>query len=243
MALSAPAGIAAGTPHAIALAAGTHLDAAAHANLQLTAGERVVVNAGNGVGTFAQRGDMRHIAHTGQLLLQAQRNSIHIDADKSVEVRANNNHVMVSAEEHITLQCGGAYIRLSGGNIEMGMPGTFTVKATDHCFTGPGTMVPTLGRFSGLPGPFQEYFVLRDANTNEVLPDHAYEIVRASGDIVRGRTDAQGRTQVVTSETSEPLEVSALPDPDDLLVLNASYWDGGGDYPLDFLRNPGKKEG
>ncbi len=242
MALSAPAGIAAGTPHAIALAAGTHLDAAAHANLQLTAGERVVVNAGNGLGTFAQRGDMRHIAHTGQVLLQAQHNNIYIDADRSVEVRANNNHVTVSAEEHVTLQCGGAYIRLSGGNIEMGMPGTFTVKATDHNFMGPGTMVPTLGQFSGLPGPFQEYFVLRDANTNEVLPDHAYEIVRASGDLVRGRTDAQGRTQVVTSETSEPLEVSALPDPDDLLVLNASYWDGGGEYPLDFLRNPAKEE-
>ncbi|MGE8702510.1 MAG: type VI secretion system Vgr family protein [Achromobacter sp.] len=238
MALSAPAGIAAGTPLSIALGAGEHLDAVAHANLQLTAGERVVVNAGNGLGTFAQRGDMRHIAHTGQLLLQAQHNSIHIDADKSVEVRANNNHVTVSAEEHITLLCGGAYIKMAGGNIEMGMPGVFTVKATDHNLTGPGTMVPTLGQFSGKPGPFEEFFVLRDASTNRVLPNHAYEIVRASGDIVRGRTDAQGRTQVITSDTSEPLEASAIPDPDDLVHLSASYWDGADSYSLDFLRNP-----
>ncbi|HCE6774634.1 type IV secretion protein Rhs [Pseudomonas aeruginosa] len=243
MALSAPAGIAAGTPRSIAFGAGEHLDAAAQRNLQLTAGERVVVNAGNGLGTFTQRGDMRHIAHTGQLLLQAQHNTIQIEADKSVEVRANNNHVTVSAEDHITLLCGGAYIKMAGGDIEMGMPGTFTVKATDHNFKGPGTMVPTLGQFSGLPGPFQEYFVLRDAGTNAVLPNHAYEIVRASGDIMRGSTDEQGRTQVVTSDEREPLDVSAIPDPDDLLHLNASYWDSAGDYSLDFLRNPTKEEG
>lgn len=243
MALSAPAGIAAGTPRSIAFGAGEHLDAAAQRNLQLTAGERVVVNAGNGLGTFTQRGDMRHIAHTGQLLLQAQHNTIQIEADKSVEVRANNNHVTVSAEDHITLLCGGAYIKMAGGDIEMGMPGTFTVKATDHNFKGPGTMVPTLGQYSGLPGPFQEYFVLRDAGTNAVLPNHAYEIVRASGDIMRGSTDEQGRTQVVTSDEREPLDVSAIPDPDDLLHLNASYWDSAGDYSLDFLRNPTKEEG
>jgi len=80
--------------------------------------------------------------------------------------------------------------------------------------------------------------VLRDASTKKALPDHAYEIVRASGDIVRGRTDAQGRTQVITSDAREPLEASAIPDPDDLLHLGASYWDGGGSYSLDFLRNP-----
>jgi len=243
MALSAPAGIAAGTPRSIAFGAGEHLDAVAQRNLQLTAGERVVLNAGNGLGTFAQRGDMRHIAHTGRLLLQAQHNTIQIEADKSVEVRANNNHVTVSAEDHITLLCGGAYIKMAGGNVEIGMPGTFTVKATDHNFKGPGTMVPNLGQFSGLPGPFQEYFVLRDAGTNAVLPNHAYEIVRASGGILRGRTDDQGRTQVVTSDEREPLDVSAIPDPEDLLHLNASYWDSAGDYPLDFLRNSIKEEG
>ncbi len=243
IALSAPAGIAAGTPSSITFGAGEHLDAAAQRNLQLTAGEHVVVNAGNSLGTFAQRGDIRHIAHMGQLHLQAQHNTIHVEADKSVEIRANNNHVTVSAEDHITLLCGGAYFKMADGNVEIGMPGTFTVKATDHNFKGPGRMVPTLGKFSGLPGPFQEYFVLRDANTNKVLPNHAYEIVRASGGIVRGRTDEQGRTQVITSEEREPLDVSAIPDPDDLLHLNATYWDSAGDYPLDFLRNPTKEEG
>lgn len=243
IALSAPAGIAAGTPESIIFGAGKHLDAAAQRNLQLTAGERIVINAGNGLGTFAERGDMRHIAHTGRMQLQAQHNDIQIEADKSVEIRANNHHVTVSAEEHITLLCGGAYLKMAGGNVEIGMPGTFTVKATGHKFAGPATLPTHSGKFSGLPGAFQEQFVLRDAETNEILPDHAYEIVRANGDILRGRTDEQGRTQIVTSDQPEPLEVFALPDPDDLLHLEAGYWDGEDGHSLDFLRNPSKKEG
>lgn len=246
IALSAPAGIAAGTPQSIALGAGKHVDAAAQRNLQLSGGERVVINAGNGLGTFAERGDMRHIAHTGRLLLQAQHDDIHLEADKSVEVRANNRHVSVSADAHITLSCGGAYIKMADGNVEIGMPGHFSVKATDHNFSGPATLVSNLGRFSGLPGPFQEQFVLRDAKTNDILPNHAYEIVRANGDILRGRTDKEGRTQIVTSDQPEPLEVSAIPDPDDLLHLEAGYWDdaaGVAGYSLDFLRNPSGKEG
>ncbi|NPW38097.1 DUF2345 domain-containing protein [Pseudomonas aeruginosa] len=49
-----------------------HLDLAAQQHVQLSSGERTVINAGNGLGLFAQQGDMRHIAHQGELLMQAQ---------------------------------------------------------------------------------------------------------------------------------------------------------------------------
>ncbi|WP_420996758.1 type VI secretion system Vgr family protein [Cupriavidus sp. 30B13] len=148
IALSAPAGIAAGTPRSIALGAGEHLDGAAQQNVQLSAGERVVINAGTGLGTFAQSGDMRHIAHQGELLLQAQHNTIRVEADQSVEIAASDEHVQISADEHITLLCGGAYIRMQGGNIELGMPGKFTAKAAKHTLTGPASMSVTQLKWS-----------------------------------------------------------------------------------------------
>ena len=115
--------------------------------MQLTAGEHLVLNAGKGLGTFAQAGDMRHIAHQGEMLLQAQHNSIRVEADQSVEISASQQHVQVAAKEHITLLCGGAYIRIAGGNIELGMPGEFTAKAASHQFIGPSTQEPTLPTF------------------------------------------------------------------------------------------------
>ncbi|MHC9243774.1 DUF2345 domain-containing protein, partial [Pseudomonas aeruginosa] len=105
IALSAPAGIALGTPKAIALGAGEHLDAATQGHVQLTSGERTVINAGNGLGLFAQQGDMRHIAHQGELLMQAQHNSARLEAEKSVQVTASQEHVLLSAKTHLTLLC------------------------------------------------------------------------------------------------------------------------------------------
>jgi uncharacterized protein (DUF2345 family) len=43
----------------------------------------------------------------------------------------------VTADKHITLMCGGGYIKLEGGNIDVVMPGTFTVKAAEVDFKGP----------------------------------------------------------------------------------------------------------
>ncbi|NMG37421.1 DUF2345 domain-containing protein, partial [Azoarcus sp. TTM-91] len=97
---------------------------------------------------FAQAGDMRHIAHQGELLLQAQHNSLRVEADQSVEISASQQHVQVAAREHITLLCGGAYIRIAGGNIELGMPGSLIVKAGKHRFTGPAYRSPELNAWS-----------------------------------------------------------------------------------------------
>jgi len=107
----------------------------------------MLLNAGQGLGTFAQSGDMRHIAHQGQLLLQAQHNSVRLEADQSVEISASNEHIQISAKEHLTLLCGGAYLKLQGGNIELGMPGSFTSKAANHQFLGPATQAPSLPSF------------------------------------------------------------------------------------------------
>ncbi|MFU3247332.1 DUF2345 domain-containing protein, partial [Pseudomonas paraeruginosa] len=143
IAVSAPAGIALGTPKAIALGAGEHVDLAAQQHVQLSSGERTVLNAGNGLSLFAQQGDMRHIAHQGELLMQAQQNNARLEAEQSVEMTANQGHMQWAAGKRLTLMCGGAYIEMQGGDIEMGMPGFFIVKAASHSFLGP----------AGLSGP------------------------------------------------------------------------------------------
>ncbi|HEJ3753083.1 TPA: DUF2345 domain-containing protein, partial [Pseudomonas aeruginosa] len=129
IALSGPAGIAAATPTSLTLAAGEHVDSVARQNQQVTAGQKVVINAGSDIGLFAQGGELRQITHQGPMLLQAQKNDIRLEAEQSVEVSASQQHVLVTAKEHITLMCGGAYLTLKGGNIELGMPGNFVVKA------------------------------------------------------------------------------------------------------------------
>ena len=103
IALSGPAGIAAATPTSLTLAAGEHVDSVARQNQQVTAGQKVVINAGSDIGLFAQGGELRQITHQGPMLLQAQKNDIRLEAEQSVEVSASQQHVLVTAKEHITL--------------------------------------------------------------------------------------------------------------------------------------------
>lgn len=145
--LSSPAGIAAGTPRSITLAAGESLDAITDQNQQFSAGKNILMNAGAGIGIFAQSGDIRHIAHQGEMLLQAQTQSVRVQAEQSLDISASKQSVTISAKKSITLLCGGAYIKMEGGNIEMGMSGTFRVKAASHAFTGPSQRDPILPDF------------------------------------------------------------------------------------------------
>ncbi|WP_251827320.1 DUF2345 domain-containing protein, partial [Pseudomonas aeruginosa] len=50
-----------------------------------------------------QGGELRQITHQGPMLLQAQKNDIRLEAEQSVEVSASQQHVLVTAKEHITL--------------------------------------------------------------------------------------------------------------------------------------------
>ncbi|WJV25583.1 type VI secretion system tip protein TssI/VgrG [Pseudomonas chlororaphis] len=208
LALSAPGGIAAGTPRSIALGAGEHLDAAAHGNVQLSSGENTVINAGNGLSTFAQRGDMRHIAHFGQLLLQAQHSNVRIEAEKSVEITASEKHVQMSAEKLLSVLCSGGSIKMQGGNIELGGPGTLTVKAADHRFLGPGYMSAAMNEWSS--SKFDERFQV-------VLPDgtpaanHNYIITRSDGGTIEGITGPDGHIDIQRGIRMESISLEVFP--------------------------------
>ncbi|MCX7079636.1 MAG: type VI secretion system tip protein TssI/VgrG, partial [Pseudomonas sp.] len=210
IALSGPAGIAAASHRSIALAAGEHIDSVAQKNQQLTAGQKVVINAGDELGLFAQGGDMRHIAHNGQLLLQAQHNSIHVEADQSVEITASQEHVLVAADKHITLLCGGTYIKMQDGNIELGMPGTFTVKAGSHHLTGPSHSSTAFNAWQS--ASFNERF-------QTSLPDgqparnRAYALVRKDGARIEGQTDSEGFVTLQQGMTLEGLSLEWLAAP------------------------------
>ena len=198
IALSGPAGIAAASPKSITFAAGLHIDAVAQQNQHLTAGQAIVINGGKGISQFAHGGEIRHIAHEGQFLLQAQRNAIRLQADQSVEISASKEHILATAEKHITLLCGGAYLKIAGGNIELGMPGTFTVKAGDHNFVGPASQEGELPKFE--VGDTQRRFVITHLDGKSPIANLPYAIAMTNGDILKGVTDATGATELLAKD-------------------------------------------
>jgi len=206
IALSGQAGIAAVSPNSLNLAAGGHIDTVAQQNQQLTSGQKFVINAGADLGLFAQSGEMRQITHQGPMLLQAQKDTIRLEADQSVEISAGNQHVVLSAKEHITLTCAGAYLTLKGGNIELGMPGNFIVKAGKHSLVGPAHASTTFNTWAQTP--FNERVrVVRNGNP---LPNYRYAMTRADGARVEGVTDGDGWAALQQGLTTEGYEFHLL---------------------------------
>ncbi|WMD19180.1 type VI secretion system tip protein TssI/VgrG [Achromobacter seleniivolatilans] len=208
MAFSAPAGIAVGTPASLALAAGEHIDSIATQHQQISAGEKIVVNAGGDLGLFSQGGDVRHIAHQGEMLLQAQHNHIRIQADQSAEITSSKQHVLIGADKHITLLCGGAYIKMAGGNIELGMPGTFTVKASTHEFSGPagrGATLPVFKSPDAVTGDYAGKFRLRKTDERD-FEGYRYRIMAGGTLLVEGLTDQAGETEFIETSNARSVQ-------------------------------------
>ncbi|TBU86947.1 DUF2345 domain-containing protein, partial [Phytopseudomonas dryadis] len=213
IAVSAPAGVAVATPRSIALAASEHIDSVAQQRQHLTAGQSIVLNAGDEIGLFAQSGDLRHIAHQGEVLVQAQHNGIKVQAEQSIEVSASQQYIQLDAATHLTLQCGGAYLKLEGGNVELGMPGTFTVKAAQHLLEGPAQLSRTVNTWPHAKFDDKFQVLLHDGKP---AANYAYVITRADGAKIEGVTDSQGMVDVQRGLNMESLSLEIL-EPNDAL--------------------------
>jgi type VI secretion system secreted protein VgrG len=133
----AEGGFVSATPNSSVSYSGRQQNIVAQQHIQAIAGQRVNINAGKGISLFAHRDGMKHIARAGKLDIQAQQGSIGIAADRDVNISASQGEVVIAANKSVTLLCGGAYIKIAEGNIELGCPGTFLVKAGMHKWDGP----------------------------------------------------------------------------------------------------------
>ncbi|RSZ56181.1 type VI secretion system tip protein VgrG [Massilia atriviolacea] len=150
------------TDPVIAIAARGGLGVNASSHLQFNSGETITVMSGQD-SQFVTEGQLRiHsrqtigmlggavepgadnmglqlIAGKGMLDIQAQSDTIKIQALADVDVLSTNAHIDWASPTSISLStAGGANITISGGNIAIGCPGTILVKAGIKTFDGPG---------------------------------------------------------------------------------------------------------
>ncbi|MFM9436081.1 type VI secretion system secreted protein VgrG [Janthinobacterium sp. CG_23.3] len=148
LSLTAPAGIAVSTPKTIVSYAGVNVDTVAQRHLQFTSGQRCNVNAGKGISLFAHHDGITQIAHYGKFLMQSQHDELQIDSAKDVKITAAKRLIGMAHDELTLMTSGGAYLKLSGGNVELGGPGSLTVKTNGHNWNGPAsakTELPSFG--------------------------------------------------------------------------------------------------
>ncbi|MGS0896964.1 type VI secretion system Vgr family protein [Burkholderia stagnalis] len=193
---AAPHGIAVTSGEHLQLAAGGHLFTTTGGNADAAIGGNYTVAAGNAVSMYANAQGMKLYAGAGKVDVQAQADALELTALKGVTIASTSDAVTLNARKALTLMCGGAYIKLEGGLVEIGSAGEIRLK-------GPLRIGPSATRQQALPlMPEQEQtgMQLWHAYPNgEPVRNAPYRVTFPDGSWREGRLDADGRGTVANA--------------------------------------------
>lgn len=137
----APAGVGIVSLSAVRLASGGESVAVMSGkNTDISAVKSFTVAAGDAVSLFARNAGMQLFAGNGKVDIRAQGDALNTSAKKDVTISSSEGKITINANQELVLLCGGSYIKLSGGNIELGCSGNIFLRATNVIKTGPSTM-------------------------------------------------------------------------------------------------------
>uniref|UniRef100_UPI002621F182 DUF2345 domain-containing protein n=1 Tax=uncultured Deefgea sp. TaxID=1304914 RepID=UPI002621F182 len=203
-------GLALTTPQSLTQTAGTNLDQIAQRDHNQTTGRRWIHNVGQHISLFVSgvkdKIALKLIAAKGKVQVQAQSDDVEITADKNVKITAIKEKVEIVAGDEVLLACGGGYIRLKGGNIDIHCPSEVSVKGASHELSGGTSLSKVLNSMPNTK--FNDKFLLKDELSGEVLKNQKYVIQRGHGEKEYGTTDESGYTHTIKNpDLAESVEI------------------------------------
>lgn len=200
-----PKGIGIVSPEAIRVASGNQsVGIVSGRNTDISAAQSVTVAAANTVSLFAQGAGMQLFAGKGKVDMQAQGDALNVQSLKDLTITSNSGNVTVNASQELTLVCDGAYIKIGGGNIELGCPGNILLKAANVQKMGAANLnIPP----QDLPKGFKGGFAITNQETGEIMPYTHYKVTTAEGDVYTGTTDKLGNTIPIYTATPSAMKI------------------------------------
>ncbi|PLR42135.1 DUF2345 domain-containing protein [Chimaeribacter arupi] len=202
---SAPAGIGLVSPKAIRLASGGEsVGVMSGGNTDISCGKSFTVAASDTVSLFAQGAGMQMFAGKGKVDIQAQSDELNATALKDITLRSTEGKITGNASQELVLTCGGAYIKLSGGDIELGCPGNILLKAMNVQKMGATSLDVPLPTF---PKVFGEGYTIKSQETGRIMPFTTYRITTGEGEVFEGISDPEGKTAVIYTSMPSALKI------------------------------------
>ena len=218
--LSASADIHAATPAHSVIACGQNvtLTTAQDANLLAQRHQAWAVKGGISLFTRGEaKGTQRGVqdvgiklhAASGNVRTEAQSGPFTLTAQKAVDLQSTAADIVITAPERIVLNGGGGYLKIEGGNIEIGTSGPAAFKGAAKELAGGGSASARLS-LKKAGELFDERFQVTDSQSGQPLAFYRYRIETDAGEVLAsGFTDADGHTTRVHSSKGQALRVIA----------------------------------
>ncbi|MFP1883714.1 type VI secretion system Vgr family protein [Lonsdalea quercina] len=179
----------------LTLTAGKQLDVGAQKDFTLAAGKQLSLYSREGAKLFSSQNDIDIQAQGGNITTWSTQDT-HISSGKKL---------VVTAQDELTLICGGGYIKIKDGNVEVGGPGKLLIKNAGIKKAGSGSMQGVMKSFE--PSTFDEKFVITHPVTGKPLANQNYDIHMPDGKILSGITDSSGNSSLIMSKAVDGLKI------------------------------------
>ncbi|MCE9897266.1 type VI secretion system Vgr family protein [Raoultella terrigena] len=198
-------------PKGIALVSGEDMQLSASDNLTLTAGKQLDVGAqkdftlaaGKQLSLYSREGARLFSSHN-DIDIQAQGGNLTTWSTQDTHI-SSGKKLVVTAQDELTLICGGGYIKINGGNVEIGGPGKLLVKNSGIKKAGSGSMQGVMKSFE--PSTFDEKFVITHPVSGKPLANQNYDIYMPDGSMLSGITDSLGHSSLISSKAVDGLKI------------------------------------
>ncbi|MDY1039343.1 type VI secretion system tip protein VgrG [Lelliottia sp. CFBP8978] len=207
MVLNAPQGVSISSPEGVRVSSGgASVGIVAQNNADISAMKRFTVAAGEAISLLARQAGMKLFAAKGKVEIQAQDDALDAIAKKDVTVTSAEGKIEITAATELVINCGGAYIKLSGGNIELGCPGNILLKCANAQKMGPATLNTPPHTF---PKGYGGVYSLKD-DEGKIIPNTEYKVTTADGQIFTGTSDEHGKTLPVYTSMPGKLNIEII---------------------------------
>ncbi len=239
--LSAAADIASLTPAHSLLTAGGQTSLTAGQDTNLLAQRHAAWAVKNGISLFTrgeakdgqravQDAGMKLHAASGNVNVQAQSGPFTLTALKAVDLQSTAADIVITAPEKIVLNGGGGYVKIEGGNIEIGTSGAASFKASMKELGGGGSANAGLPTFHGgdleLPtlAPVTRSLQLQVHGDDGLVRSKVPYVVVADDQVIaQGKTDEAGQhPRIQREDAHKPYDVwigqsgwAFAPEPDE----------------------------
>ena len=142
--LNAPDGLALASEGELLMTTAKSLTLSVAKEIDLSTATNLTMTAAKGVSLFAQNTGAIAAAATKDLIIQAQTDKLNMAADQDLFLRTAEGEIIVAAGKEVVLSCGKAYIKIKGGDIELGCPGQITSKCATWTLQGAASLSPDM---------------------------------------------------------------------------------------------------
>ncbi len=192
VAIDGPAGIAVGSQDALVLGAQSHIDMVSAGNSQLSAGKRMLLRAADMLSAFAGKG-MKLITAEGKLQIEAHKDNIEVAGPKQIVISAGEEIILQAPRIRFIAQ--GTQVDHGQGRIVEQSQSLHRIMSPEFSIGGAGGGHPNVAVPSSQMQA-DERFVLRLRNTGAPIKQRAYRITLDDGQVIAGRTDDKGQTDL-----------------------------------------------